>query len=164
MKMPSLELEDILDDDMDKADKANVSTIVGDFKIMDKADVADVSTIVGVKDATSKPSPGTLEDIAKSRCFLVELVAGEEWQNDHRDASHKKMTGDNWQNDHGYDSQGWETGSSCNRCSRRLGSRAIARTDRTQKFKKNQLRGIWHCDTTKNAQKQYSKKENINAM
>ncbi len=37
-----------------QADKANVSTIVGDFKIMDKTDVADVSTIVGVKDVTSK--------------------------------------------------------------------------------------------------------------
>jgi hypothetical protein len=49
MKMLSLQLEDILDDNMDKADKANVSTIVGDFKIMDKADVADVSAIVGVK-------------------------------------------------------------------------------------------------------------------
>jgi hypothetical protein len=54
MKMLSLELEDILDDDTDKADKANVSTIVGDLKIMDKANVADVSTIVGVKDVTSK--------------------------------------------------------------------------------------------------------------
>jgi hypothetical protein len=54
MKMLSLELEDILDDDMDKAGKANVSTIVGDFKIMDKADVADVSAIVGVKDVTGK--------------------------------------------------------------------------------------------------------------
>jgi hypothetical protein len=85
MKMLSLELNDILDDNMDNADKANVSTIVGDFKIMDKADVADVSTIVGVKDVTSKlkfnmnfsgrkghmlarkmPSPVALEDIAKS--------------------------------------------------------------------------------------------------
>jgi hypothetical protein len=46
-KMLSLELEDILDDDMDKANKANFSTIVRDFKIMD-ADVADVSAIVGV--------------------------------------------------------------------------------------------------------------------
>ncbi len=45
--MLSLELEDILDDDMDKANKANFSTIVRDFKIMD-ADVADVSAIVGV--------------------------------------------------------------------------------------------------------------------
>jgi hypothetical protein len=90
MKMLSLELEDIIDDAMDKADKANVSTIVGDFKIMDKADVADVSAIVGVKDVMSKfkfkmnfsgckghmlacktPSPVALEDIAKSRCFLV---------------------------------------------------------------------------------------------
>jgi hypothetical protein len=49
MKMLSLELDNILDDNMDKVDKANVSTIVGDFKIMDKADVADVSAIVGVK-------------------------------------------------------------------------------------------------------------------
>ena len=54
MKMLSLELEDTLDDNMDKADKANVSTFVGDFRIMDKADVADVSTIVGVKDVMSK--------------------------------------------------------------------------------------------------------------
>jgi hypothetical protein len=54
MKMLSLELEDILDDGMDKADKANVSTIVGDFKSIDKADVADVCIIVGVKDVTSK--------------------------------------------------------------------------------------------------------------
>jgi hypothetical protein len=54
MKMLSLELEDILDDNMDKADKANVGTIVGDFKIMDKADMADVSAIVGVKEVTSK--------------------------------------------------------------------------------------------------------------
>ncbi len=53
MKMLSLKLEDILDDNMDKADKANVSTIVGDFKIMDKAELADVS-IVGVKDVISK--------------------------------------------------------------------------------------------------------------
>jgi hypothetical protein len=98
---------------MDKADKENVSTIVGDFKTMDKADVADVSTIVGVKDVTSKlkfkmnfselkgrklacktPSPVALEDIAKSRCFLVGLVIGDNWQNDHGDTSHKKMTGD----------------------------------------------------------------------
>jgi hypothetical protein len=54
MKMLSLDLEDILDDNMDKAGEANVSAIVGDFKIMDKADVAEVSTIVGVKDVTSK--------------------------------------------------------------------------------------------------------------
>jgi hypothetical protein len=105
---------------MDKADKANVSTIVGDFMIMDKADVADVSTIVGVKDVTSKlkfkmnfsgrkgrilackmPSPVALEDITKSRCFLVGLVTGDKWQNDHGDASYKKITGDDWQNDHG---------------------------------------------------------------
>jgi hypothetical protein len=88
MKMLSLELEDILDDNMDKAEEANVSTIVGHFKIMDKADVADVSAIVGVKDITSKlrfkmnfsghkgcmlacktPNPVAQEDIAKSRCF-----------------------------------------------------------------------------------------------
>ncbi len=94
MKMLSLELEDILDDNMDKADKANVSTILGDFKIMDKADMADVSPIVGVKEVMSKlkfkmnfsgckgcmlacktPSPVALEDmITKSRCFLVGLV------------------------------------------------------------------------------------------
>jgi hypothetical protein len=54
MKMLSPELEDILDDKMDKADEENVSTIVGDFKIMDKAAVADVSAIVGVQDVTSK--------------------------------------------------------------------------------------------------------------
>jgi hypothetical protein len=54
MMMLSLELEDILDDNMDKADKANVSTIVGDIKIMDNADVADISAIAGVKDVMSK--------------------------------------------------------------------------------------------------------------
>jgi hypothetical protein len=82
--MLSLELDDILDDGMDKADKANVSTIVEDFKIMDKA-VADGSAIVEVKDVTSKlkfkmnfsgckghmlackmPSSVALEDFAKS--------------------------------------------------------------------------------------------------
>jgi hypothetical protein len=129
---------------------------------MDRADLSDVSTIVRVTDITSKlkfkmnfsghkwrmlacktPSPVALENIAKSRCFLLGLVTGDEWQNDHGDASHKKMTGDNLQNDHGDDSQGWETGSSCNRCSRRLGPKAFTRTERTQKFKKNQLRGIW---------------------
>jgi hypothetical protein len=68
------------------------------------------------------------------------------------------MTGDNWQNDHGDDSQGWETRSNCNRCSRRLGPKAFTRTERTQKFKNNQLRGIWCRDTTKKAQKQYCKK------
>ena len=101
--------------------------------------MADVSAIVGVEDVTSKlkfkmnfsgrkgcmlackvPSPVAIEDIAKSRCFLVGLVTGDIWQNDDGDAIHKKMTGDNWQNDHGDDSQGQETGSSCNRCSRRL--------------------------------------------
>jgi hypothetical protein len=113
MKMLSLELEDILDDDMDK-DEANVSTIVGDFKIMDKADVADVSAMVGIKEVRSKlkfkmnfsghkgcmlacktPSPVALEDITKCRCFLVGLVTRVEWQNDHGDTSHEKMTGDN---------------------------------------------------------------------
>jgi hypothetical protein len=96
MKMLSLELEDIIDDNMDKAAKVNVSTIVRDFKIMDKADVADVSAVVGVKDVTSKlkfkmnfsglkrhmlacktPSPLALEDITKSRCFVVGLVTGD---------------------------------------------------------------------------------------
>ncbi len=139
----------------------NVSTIVGDFKIMDKADMVDVRAIVVVKDVMSKlkfkmnfsgnkgrmlackmPSPVALQDIAKSRCFLVGLVTGDKWKNDHGGASNKKMTRDDWQNDHGDNSQGWETGSSCNRCSRRLGPKAFTRTDRTQKFKKNQLRGI----------------------
>ncbi len=171
--MLSLELEDILDDNMDKVDEANVSTIVGDFKIMDKADMADVSAIVGVKDITSKlkfkmnfsghevhmlacktPSPVARED----RCFLVGQMTGDNWQNDHGDASHKKMTGDNWQNDHGDNTQGQETGSSCNRCSRKLGPKAFTRTERTQKFKKNRLRGVRHRDTTKKAQKQYCKK------
>ncbi len=96
MKMLSLELEDILDDNMAKAGKANVSIIVGDFKIMEKAKVADASAIVGVKVVMSKlkfkmnfsghngcmlackmPSSVALEDIAKSRCFLVGLVTGE---------------------------------------------------------------------------------------
>jgi hypothetical protein len=141
------------------------------------ADVADVSAIVGVKDVTSKlkfkmnfsghkgcmlacktPSPVALEDIVKSRCFLVGLVTRDKWQNDHGDTSHKKMTGDNWQNDHGDDSQGQEIGSSCNRCSRRLGPKSFIRTESTQKFKKNLLRGIWCRDTTKKAQKQYCKK------
>jgi hypothetical protein len=129
LKMYLQELEDILDGNMDKADRANVSTIVGDFKIMDKADVADVSTIVGVKDVISKlkfkmnfsgqkghmqackmPSSVALEDITKSRCFLVGLVTGEKWQTDHGEASHKKMTGDDWKNDHDSNSQGRETG------------------------------------------------------
>ncbi len=39
---------------MDKTDKAEVSTIAGDFKIMDMTDVADVSTIVGVICVMSK--------------------------------------------------------------------------------------------------------------
>ncbi len=169
---------------MDKADKVNVSTIVGDFKIMDKADVAYVSIIVGVQDVTSKlkfkmnfsgckgcklacrtPSSVALEDIAKSRSFLVGLVAGDKWQNDHGDTSHKKMTRDNWQNDHGDDSQSRGTRSSCNRCSRRLEPKAFTRTERIRKFKKNQLRGIWHHDTTKKTQMQYCKKvANIKAM
>ncbi len=29
----------------------------------------------------------------------------DDWQIDHEDNSHKKMTGDNWRNDHGDDSQ-----------------------------------------------------------
>ncbi len=41
------EIEGILDDDMDKTNKAAVSTIVGDFRIMDKTDVAYVSAFVG---------------------------------------------------------------------------------------------------------------------
>jgi hypothetical protein len=173
----ALEIEGILDDDLDKAVKENVSTIVGAFKIMDKADVADAGAIVGVSDIMSKlkvkmnfsghkgcmlackrPSPVALEDIAKSRCFVVGLVNGHEWQNDHGDTSHKKMTGDDWQDDHGDDSQGRKTGSSCNRCSRRLEPKAFIRTERTQKFKKTQLRGIWWHDRMKKAQKQYCKK------
>jgi hypothetical protein len=108
--------------------------------------------------ACKMPSPVALEDIAKSRCFIVGLVTGDKWQNDHGDTTHKKMTGDNWLNDHGDNSQGQETGSSCNRCSRRLGPKAFTRTERNQKFKKNHLRSIWCCDTTKKAQKQYWKK------
>jgi hypothetical protein len=49
--------------------------------------------------ACKTPSPVALEDIAKSRCFVVGLVTGDKWQNDHGDTSHKKMTGDNLQND-----------------------------------------------------------------
>ncbi len=82
----------------------------------------------------------------------------DKWQNDHGDTSHKKMTGDDWQNDHGDNSQGHKTGSSCNRCSRRLRPKAFTRTERTQKFKKNQLRCIWCCYMTKKAQKQYCMK------
>jgi hypothetical protein len=108
--------------------------------------------------ACKTPSLVALEDIAKSRCFLVGMVTEDEWQNDHGDTSYKKMTGDNWQNDHGDNSQGRETGSSCNRCSRRLGPKAFTRTERTQKFKKNQFRGIWCCDMTKKAWRQYCKK------
>ncbi len=108
--------------------------------------------------ACKTPSPVALEDIAKSRCFLVGLVTRVKWQNDHGEASHKKMTGDDWKNDHGEDSQGWETGSSCNRCSRRSGPKAFTRTERTQKFQKNQLRGIWHCDTTRKPRSSIAKK------
>ncbi len=42
--------------------------------------------------------------------------------------------------------------------SRRLGPKAFTRTERTQKFKKNQLRGIWCHDMTKKAQNKYCKK------
>jgi hypothetical protein len=126
----ALEIEGSLDDNMEKTDKAEVSTIVGDFKIMDKTDVADVSAIVGVKGVMSKlkfkinfightghllackmPSPVALEDIlgwmilngediTNIRCFLVGLVTGDNWQNDHGDNSHMKLTGDDWQNGH----------------------------------------------------------------
>ncbi len=48
------EREGILDDNMDRTNKAEVGTIVGDFKIMDKTDVADVSAFVGVKGIMSK--------------------------------------------------------------------------------------------------------------
>jgi hypothetical protein len=156
---------------MDKTDKAEVSTIVEDLKIMDKTDVADVAAIVGVKGMVSTltfkikssggighllackmPSPEALEDIVgwmilneedilNIRCFLVGLVTGDNWQydhghdchkkmtgdngqNDHGDSSHKKMTEEDWQNDHGDNSQCWETGLSCDRCSRRLGLKA----------------------------------------
>jgi hypothetical protein len=125
------EIESILDDNMDKTDNAEVSTIVGDFKIMDMPDVEDVSTIVGIKGVMSKLKfkinfsgcKGHLhackmsrsvaledilgwmilsrEDIADIRYFLVGLVTGDNWQYDHGDNSHKKMTGDNWQIDHG---------------------------------------------------------------
>jgi hypothetical protein len=125
---------------MDKTDKAEVSTIVGDFKIMDKTDMADISAIVGVKGIMSKlkfkinfsgyirhllacktPSPVALEDIigwmilneediANIRCFLVGLMTGDNWQCDHGDNSHKKMTGDNWQNNHGDNSHKKMTG------------------------------------------------------
>jgi hypothetical protein len=66
------------------------------------------------------------EDIVINRCFLLGLVTGDNWQddhgdnrhkkmtgddwhNDHGDNSHKKMTGDDWQNDHGDNNQCWET-------------------------------------------------------
>jgi hypothetical protein len=48
------DIEVILDDNMDMTDKAEVSNIVGGFKVMDKTDVADVSAIVGVKGIMSK--------------------------------------------------------------------------------------------------------------
>jgi hypothetical protein len=108
--------------------------------------------------ACKMPSPVALEDTAKRRCFLVGQMTGDDWQNNYGNTSHKKMTGDNWQNDHGDNSQGRETGLSCNRCCRRLGLKAFTRTERTQKFKKNQLRGIRCRDRTKKAQKQYCKK------
>jgi hypothetical protein len=123
----ALGIEGILDDDMDTTDKGEVSTIVGDFKIMDKTDVTDVSAILGVKGVMSKlkfkinisghkrhlhsckmPSQVALEDIlgwmilsgediTDIRCFLVGLVIGDNWQYDHGDNIHKKMTGNNWQ-------------------------------------------------------------------
>ncbi len=39
-----------------------------------------------------------------------------------------------------------------------MGPKAFTSTERTQKFKKNQLRGIWCRDTTKKAQKKNCKK------
>jgi hypothetical protein len=100
------DIEGIIDDDMDKINKAEVSTIVGDFKIMDKTGVAYASAIVGDKGIMSKlkfkinfsgckghlhgckmPSPvaedflGWMilnrENIANIRCFLVGLVTGD---------------------------------------------------------------------------------------
>jgi hypothetical protein len=133
-------VECILGDNMDKTEKAEASTIVGDFKIMDMTDMVDVSAIVGVKGIMSKlkfkinfsgckghllackmSSPVALEDIlgwmilngediANIRCFLVGLVTGDYWQNDHGDNSHIKLTGDNWQNDHGDNSHKKMTG------------------------------------------------------
>ncbi len=38
-----------------------------------------------------------------------------------------------------------------------MGPKAFTRTERAQKFKKNQLKGIWHHDTAKKAQTQYCK-------
>jgi hypothetical protein len=35
------------------------------------------------------------EDFAESRCFIVGPVTGYNWQYDHGDDSHKRMTGDN---------------------------------------------------------------------
>jgi hypothetical protein len=32
------------------------------------------------------------EDIAKTGCFLVRLVTGDDWQKDHGDNSHREMT------------------------------------------------------------------------
>jgi hypothetical protein len=134
------EIGGILDDNMDKTNKAEVSTIVGDIKIMDKTDMADISSIVGVKGIMSKlkfkinfngrkghlhacktPSPVALEDIlgwmilsgediADIRCFLVGLMTGDIWQYDHGDNSHKKMIGDNWPINHGDNSHKRMTG------------------------------------------------------
>jgi hypothetical protein len=78
----ALEIEGILDDNMDKTNKAEVSTIVGDFKIKDKTVEANISAMVGVKGVMSElkfkinfsghkrhflackmPSPTVLEDI-----------------------------------------------------------------------------------------------------
>ncbi len=139
------------------------------------------------------------EDIADIRCFLVGLVTEDNWQYDHGDNIHKKMTGnnwqidhgnnshkrvtgDNWQNDHGDDSQCWETGSSCNRYSVRLGPKAKLllyvlvqgghheerlllqknimrkKQERTKEFRQQAENGIWRCDMLKDAQKQQHKK------
>jgi hypothetical protein len=133
-------------------------------------------------------------------------MTADNWQNDHGDNSYKKMTEDNWQNDHGDNSGCQETGSSCNRCSRRLGPKANLliyevvkggrhevsldwpkgletrvfqvnrgsasdskehlllqenimriKQERTKEFKQQAGTGIWHCDTTKKAQKQHYK-------
>jgi hypothetical protein len=43
--------------------------------------------------ACKTPNPVVLEEITKSRCFLVGLMTGDKWQNDYGDTSHK-MTGD----------------------------------------------------------------------
>jgi hypothetical protein len=114
--------------------------------------------------------------------LLVGLVKGDNWQIDHRDNSHKKMTGDNWQNNHGDVSQCREIGLSCDRCSGRLGPKAnlliyevvqgerheeplllhenIMRNkqERTNKFKQQAGTGIWHRNRLKSTQKQQHKK------